>query len=205
MAFTFKKLSCKCLPYLFAFSWAFPVYSQSSFYDGASVTKIQMTSIEPIPPSQMAQQTNPSNTDAGSGRINYLGIGGTLGLSDEGETPLGEGGFSIVGRISLTENISIHTSSLLGDAGLLSVALTGGSPIRAQSNDRTLFFPFLGAGVAVETEEFDTVDLHATGGVDVPLGSTVTGTAKVNATFAEDGTDVGLTIGVGIDIFDLIF
>ncbi len=205
MAFAFQKLSYICLSYLFAFSWAFPVYAQSLSSDGAPATELQMTSTESVPAPRIAQQTDPSSPDAGSDRINYVGIGGTIGLSDEGETPLGEGGFSIVGRISLTENISIHTSSVLGDEGLLSVALTGGAPIRDQSTGRTLFFPFLGAGIAVETEEFDTVDPQATGGVDVPLGSTVTGTARVNATFAEDGTDVGLTIGVGIDLFDLIF
>ncbi len=135
--------------------------------------------------------------------MNYLGIGGMIDLSDEGETPEEEGGFSIVGRLSLTENISIHTASVLGDEGILSVGLTGGFPIRDQATGTTLAFPFVGGGIAVETGDSGTVDPQATGGVDVPLGSTVTGTARVNATFADDGTDVGLTFGVGIDLFDL--
>jgi len=163
----------------------------------------QIASPESIPASQIAQQTAPSSPDAGSDRINYVGIGGTIGLSDEGETPQGEGGFSIVGRISLSENISIHTASVLGDGSMISVALTGGAPIRDQSTGRTSVFPFLGGGIAVGTGDSGTVDPLVTGGVDVPLGSTVTGTARVSATFADDGTDVGLTFGVGIDLFDL--
>jgi hypothetical protein len=186
--------------------WIFPAHAQVNSGDGMSANDLQIASPKSMPPSQVAQQSiSPNRSDEGSCRINYVGVGGTFGLSDEGGTPLGDGGFSIVGRISLTENIYFHTSSVFGDEGLLSVALTGGAPIRDQSTGRTLFCPFLGAGIAVETEEFDTVDPQAIVGVDVPLGSTVTGTARVNTTFADDGTDVGLTIGVGIDIFDLIF
>lgn len=48
-----------------------------------------------------AQQSTPSQARAE--RINYLGIGSAVSLSDEGETALGDGGFSIVGRTSLTE------------------------------------------------------------------------------------------------------
>ncbi len=185
--------------------WAFSAYAQGNSVDSIFASDLQITSLESIPSSQVAQQSISANpSDAGSCRIKYVGVGGTFGLSDEGGTPLGEGGFSIVGRISVTENISFHTSSVFGDEGLLSVALTGGSPIRNQATGRTLFCPFLGAGITVETEEFDTVDPQAIVGVDVPLGSTVTGTARVNTTFADDGTDVGATIGVGIDIFELI-
>jgi hypothetical protein len=203
MTFTFQKLSFIGLSYLVSLSWAFPIYAQSNSSDAVPAKEPQIASPESIPASQIAQQTVPSSPDAGSGRINYVGIGGTIGLSDEGETPQGEGGFSIVGRISLSENISIHTASVLGDEGMVSVALTGGAPIRDQSTGRTLVFPFLGGGIAVGTGDSGTVDPLVTGGVDVPLGSTVTGTARVSATFADDGTDVGLTFGVGIDLFDL--
>ncbi len=206
MGFTLQKLSFVGLSCLVPLSWTFQVCAQINSSGDAFAKEPQIGSPESIPASRIAQQTAPSNrSDTGSGSINYVGIGGTIGLSDEGETSQGEGGFSVLGRISLTENISIHTASVLGDEGTLSVALTGGAPIRDQSTGRTLAFPFLGGGIAVETEDFDTVDPLATGGVDVPLGSAVTGTARASATFTDDGTDVGLTFGVGIDLFDLIF
>ena len=147
----------------------------------------------------------PSTPQARAERINYLGIGGAISLSDEGETALGDGGFSIMGRNSLTHNLSIHTASILADDGILSIALTGGAPVRDPSTGRTRVFPFLGAGIAIETEDFDTIDPLATGGVDIPLSRTVTGTARVNAVFADDGTDIGLFVGVGLDVFGLIF
>lgn len=149
-----------------------------------------------------SQQSTPSDSPR---RIRYLGIGGAVGLSDEGETATGEGGFSLVGRTPLTENLSIHTASILSDEGSLSIALTGGAPIRDPSTGRTRIFPFLGAGISIETEDFDTVDPLATGGIDIPLTPTVTGTARLNATFADEGTDIGLILGVGLDVFSLIF
>jgi hypothetical protein len=203
MTFTFQKLSFIGLSYLVSLSWAFPIYAQSNSFDDGPAQEPQIAFPESIPASQIAQQTAPSSPDAGSGRINYVGIGGTIGLSDEGETPLGEGGVSIVGRISLTENISIHTASVLGDGSMISAALTGGAPIRDQSTGRTSVFPFLGGGIAVETGDSGTVDPLVIGGIDVPLGSTVTGTAKAFATFADDVTDVGITSGVVIVLFDL--
>lgn len=158
-----------------------------------------------ISPAYAQQPTSSQESEARAARINYFGIGGAVGLSDEGETALGDGGFSLVGRTSLTENLSIHTASVLSDDGILSVALTGGAPVRDPSTGRTRIFPFVGAGIAIETEDFDTVDPLATGGIDVPLSRTTTGTARVNATFTDEGTDIGLFIGVGIDVFDLIF
>lgn len=141
------------------------------------------------------------NIKPSSDKINYLGIGGTIGLSDEGETALGDGGFSILGRISLTENFSIHTSSVINDDSLLTVAVTGGIPIKNASG-RTIIFPFLGGGISADTEDFN-VDPTVTSGVDIPINSLITGTVRVNANFADD-TDVGLVLGVGIDLFDLL-
>ncbi|MEM8810004.1 MAG: hypothetical protein AAGF01_28640 [Cyanobacteria bacterium P01_G01_bin.38] len=150
-----------------------------------------------------AQQTAQRRGDQDrSDRINYFGVGGTIGLSDEGGTDLGDGGFSLVGRFSVTDNISIHSASVISGDSVASFALTGGAPVRNQATGRTLLFPFLGAGVAIETDDFD-VDPLISGGVDVPITDLVTGTARVNASFGGDGTDVGLVLGVGVDFLDL--
>ncbi|MEO0985116.1 MAG: hypothetical protein AAFY20_06155 [Cyanobacteria bacterium J06639_14] len=70
--------------------------------------------------SEIAQRSDEEKPD----RINYTGIGGTIGLSDGGDTASGEGGFSIVGRFSLTNNLSIHAVSVVSDDSIFSLALS---------------------------------------------------------------------------------
>ncbi|WP_080804841.1 hypothetical protein [Halomicronema hongdechloris] len=151
-------------------------------------------------PAPIAQQTE---AEAEVDRINYFGVGGTIGLSDEGETGLGDGGFSLVGRLSVTDHLSIHSASVLTGDSLASFAVTGGLPIQHQSTGRPLLFPFVGAGISVETDDFE-VDPLVSGGVDVPITDLVTGTARINASFGNDGTDVGLVLGVGVDFLELL-
>ncbi|MGJ3253195.1 MAG: hypothetical protein ACFE0J_19000 [Elainellaceae cyanobacterium] len=148
--------------------------------------------------SETAQQSDEEKPD----RINYTGVGGTIGLSDEGGTTLGEGGFSIVGRFSLTNNLSVHAASVISDDNVLSVALTGGAPIKNQETGRTIIYPFLGAGILAEIDDFE-IDPLVSGGVDIPINDLITGTARVNASFGNEGTDVGIVLGVGVDLFEL--
>ena len=147
----------------------------------------------------IAQQTDDETPE----RINYaFGVGATVGLSDDGDTSLGEGGFSLVGRFSITDNLSVHTASVIGDNSLFTAAVTGGAPIRNEEANRTLVFPFAGAGVSVETEDFD-FNPFISAGVDVPIIDKLTGTVRINTSFDEDGTDVGLVFGIGYDLFSL--
>lgn len=140
-----------------------------------------------------AQSEKPMQSD----RINYFGIGGAIGLKDAGETALGEGGFSILGRFSLTNNLSIHSSSIISGDNLLSIAATDGIPIKNQETGRTIIFPFAGGGISTDTEDFN-IDPVIIGGVDVPINSLFTGTMRVNANFGDE-TDLGLLLGIGVD------
>lgn len=163
----------------------------------------QTDSASDLPPtivqsSETAQQSDEEKPD----RINYTGIGGTVGLSDGGGTALGEGGFSIVGRFSLTNNLSVHAASVISNDNIISLALTGGAPIKNRETGRTIIYPFLGAGILAETDDFE-IDPLISGGVDIPINNLVTGTARVNASFGNDGTDVGIVLGVGVDLFEL--
>lgn len=175
-----------------------PAQAQTEIFDESqsdAASELQPTVAQS---SEMAQRSDEEKPD----RINYNGIGGTIGLSDGGGTALGEGGFSTVGRFSLTNNLSVHTASVLGGDNIFSLALTGGAPIKSQETGRTLIYPFLGAGIAAETDDFD-IDPLVSGGVDVPINDLITGTARVNASFGNDGTDVGIVLGVGVDLFEL--
>lgn len=149
----------------------------------------------------LQRETSPSQSSSDkpkkSDRINYVGIGGAIGLEDAGETALGEGGFSILGRFSLTDHFSIHSSSIISGDNLISIAATGGVPIKNKETGRTIVFPFVGAGISADTEDFN-IDPVVTGGVDVPINQLITGTARVNANFGDE-TDIGILLGVGID------
>jgi outer membrane biosynthesis protein TonB len=136
-------------------------------------------------------------------RINYFGLGGNIGLVNDGSTATGSGGFSILGRQSLTNNLSIHSTSVFGDKSIQSTALTGGIPIKNKATGKTIAFPFVGAGLSIKTNNFTVYPL-VTAGVDVPFNRFLTGTVRLNTTFAER-TDVGIVMGVGVDIFGLLF
>ena len=123
-------------------------------------------------------------------RLNYIGIGGAIGLEGDGDTALGDGGFSILGRVAFTNNLSIHSSAIFNDNDLFSVAGTYGVPIKT-------FFPFVGAGLSADTDDFD-ISPEIVAGVDLPIKSLFTGTARVNANF-NDETDIGLLLGAGIN------
>jgi len=172
----------------------------------AQVEPLQAAQLAPEAPSSRSQalpMAQTTDTEDESSRINYFGVGGTIGLREEGDTGLGEGGFSLVGRFSLTDHLSVHSASVLTGDSLASFALTGGVPIQNRSTGRTMLFPFLGAGISVETDDFE-VDPLVSGGVDVPITDLVTGTARVNASFGNDGTDVGIVLGVGVDFLELL-
>lgn len=135
----------------------------------------------------------------------YIGIGGNIGLGGE-STSLGDGGFSLLGRTAITDNISLHTSSVFSDDSVSAFALTFGIPIYKGGRDLELVYPFVGGGIAVEDFFGDfNVDALVTTGVDVPILRRLTGTVRLNFGFAEDDTDIGLLLGVGYNfsVFEL--
>ena len=150
-----------------------PVYAQIQFDEESEELTIEESIVE----------------TEGNNRLNYIGIGGALGLRDEGETALGEGGFSILGRAAFTNNFSIHASAIFNEDDLYSAAVTYSKPIVG-------FYPFVGAGISAETDDFN-LNPEITAGIDLPINSLFTGTARVNANF-DDETDIGLLFGVGM-------
>lgn len=162
----------------------------------AQTTTANSLEVNSLTPDAVVAQRSRDNDD----RINYFGIGGTIGVSDDGDTELGDGGFSLVGRFSFTDTLAIHSASVLSGDSFSSFALTN-SFSKVGAGDQINLVPFIGAGVGVEFDDFEVSPL-VTAGVDIPINDLFTGTARVNAAF-NDGTDIGVVLGVGVDVLSL--
>lgn len=172
---------------------ATPSFAQTEFDYESSADVLDTANL--TPDTWVAQRSRNDND-----RINYFGVGGTIGVSDDGDTELGDGGFSLIGRLSLSDRLSIHSASVLGGDSFASFALTTSFP-GTQQLDRFKVHPFIGAGVGIEVDDFEVSPL-ITAGVDIPINDVFTGTARVNAAF-NDGTDIGVVLGVGLDVLSL--
>ncbi|MBH8567181.1 S-layer homology domain-containing protein [Nostoc sp. CENA67] len=160
-----------------------------------------------IPPNLTVSQQPQNGTgtsDVTPGRAtrggsSYVGVAGNIGLT--GDTALGDTNFSVISKIGLTRFLSVRPSAVFGDDTVVLVPVTFDLAPRAvnPTGDRTFpVSPYLGAGVAIDTENDADVGLLLTGGIDVPLGSRFTATGAVNAAFLDD-TNVGLVLGVGLN------
>jgi hypothetical protein len=150
-----------------------------------------------------ATRSEVAQTDVQPGRAtrggsSYIGIGGNIGIG--GGSSIGEGSFTVFSKIGLTENISLRPLGAISDDPTILI------PVTYDFNPRTVdpveeveafsISPYVGAGVGIITTDVADVGFLLTGGVDIPISSQFTGTAAINALFAND-TDVGLTLGIG--------
>ncbi|AFY60284.1 hypothetical protein [Synechococcus sp. PCC 6312] len=129
-------------------------------------------------------------------RRSYIGLGGGLGLSG-GETGLADGGISIVSRFGITDNISIHNSTIFGNQTSSMPALTIGIPIRNENTTEIVAYPFLGGGININTSQNFEVDPLLVTGVDVPVTDQIMATTRFNYSFGENENDFGVLLGIG--------
>ena len=139
---------------------------------------------------------NVSPGKATRGGPSYVGIAANVGLS--GGSALGDGNFTIISKIGLTNTFSVRPSAVLGDNPVILVPLTYDFNLRSVEpfTEPLPISPYLGGGVAIKTGDSTDAAFLVSGGVDVPLTRRFTATAAINAAFFSD-TDVGLLIGVG--------
>lgn len=185
-----------------------PVEAIDSVSSTDLINQSTITPVAPTTPEQIAQSpTTPDTTNVTPGRTtrsgsSYIGIGGNIGIGDN-DTGVGEGSFAVFSKIGLTSNISARPAVLFSDDATILVPVTldfasgDTEPSEEVSDDFNLSLnPYIGAGVAISTGGDGSVDLLATGGLDVPLSSRFTGTAAVNAVFF-DNIAIGILLGVG--------
>ncbi|HBK66831.1 MAG TPA: hypothetical protein DD000_25900, partial [Cyanobacteria bacterium UBA11166] len=133
------------------------------------------------------------------GTPNYLGIGGNLGLSDNSSgTSLGDGGFVVNSKIRLNSKLSLRPAAIFGNDATFLIPLTYDFTIpTADPFEPVRFSPFLGGGLAISTDDNDSIGFLLTGGIDVPISRAFVANASLNIGFIEDETDFGIIIGIG--------
>ena len=147
---------------------------------------------------ETAENNNVKPGRATRGGSSYIGIAANIGL--EGDTELGETNFAVISKIGLTNFLSVRPAAVIGDETVFLVPLTFDFSQRrtpSVAGRSVSVSPYLGAGVAINTDNDTDVGFLVTGGVDVPLGSRFTVTGNANAAFLDDDTDVSLIFGIG--------
>jgi hypothetical protein len=148
--------------------------------------------------SELAQtETNIQPGRSTRGGSSYIGIGGNIGVG--GGSSIGEGSFTVFSKIGLTESISLRPLGAISDDPTVLLPVTYDfNPLAVDPAEIQPFSisPYVGAGLGIITTDVADVGFLLTGGVDIPINEDFTGTAGVNALFAND-TDVGITLGIG--------
>jgi len=177
---------------------------------GSSATAQVSPSDNAAPPDQATQ----SQMDAALTRPiqeggSYIGVGGNIGISG-GSSPLADGNFGIVSKLSLFNSFSIRPGAVLGRETTLIFPITydfAYPQIKQVLNGSALpIAPYGGIGVAikdsrdinvrVQSDKYPRIALLLSGGVDMLLSDRFTATASINAGFFRS-VDIGLLFGVG--------
>jgi len=157
---------------------------------------------------QPTEKTEPFNHIAQSpigigratrGGSSYIGVGLNVGASG-GTSALNDGNFTVISKIGLTKTLSVRPSVILGTNTTFLAPITYDFAFKSPDpfTEPLPIAPYVGLGAVIKTgDQSDTeAALLVTGGIDVPLNSSLTATAAVNAGFF-DQTDVGILLGVG--------
>ncbi|NEP47468.1 MAG: hypothetical protein F6K65_00885 [Moorea sp. SIO3C2] len=142
-------------------------------------------------------QRNIDPTGKSLGVGNYIGIGGNIGLTDDG-TNIGRGAFMINGKYDLSPTLSVRPSILINDDATFLIPATYNFIFQDEPFEPPTYSAFAGAGVAFSTGDEDNVGLIVTGGVDWPFGPNFVGNAALTGGLFVDGAaDFGISFGIG--------
>jgi hypothetical protein len=149
-------------------------------------------------PAQTVAQADINPGRATRGGSSYVGVAGNIGIGG-GDSALGDGNFAVISKVGLTRGFSVRPSAVFGDNTAILIPVTYDFSLEALDDpfsEPLAIAPYVGAGVAIKTNEDASVAVLLSGGVDFPLTPQFTATAAVNAGFF-DQTDIGLLVGVG--------
>lgn len=148
------------------------------------------------PGHHVAQGGRAFDTSSRTGR-NYVGIAGNLGL-EGGNSSLGDGNVAVVGKVGLTNIISVRPSVIFGNNITILLPVTYDFTLQQPNpfDEPLTIAPYVGVGAAITTGDDSQTALLVSVGLDFPLNSRFTATASANAGFF-DQTDIGVLLGVG--------
>jgi hypothetical protein len=159
-----------------------------------AATSVGSLMVSPLP---ALAESAPPQAQNGS----YIGLGAAIGLDGQ-TTGLGTGGLAVLSKVKFTENLSLHDATVLfgNGAAATMVIVTAELPIRNGAG-QTVVTPFLGGGALVRYQDGLYISPAISGGVDVPLSSSFTGTVRLNVGFPNNrSADVGVLLGVGYNL-----
>jgi hypothetical protein len=165
----------------------------------AALVPTATPALQPVKPAQtqVAQaDINPGRSTRGGS--SYIGVAGNIGIGG-GDSALGDGNFAVISKVGLTRGFSVRPSAVFGDNTAILIPVTYDFSLESVDDpfsEPLAIAPYVGAGVAIKTNDDAAVALLLSGGVDFPLTPQFTATAAINAGFF-DQTDIGLLVGVG--------
>lgn len=145
---------------------------------------------------QVAQGGRAFDTSSRTWR-NYVGIAGNLGLEGSNSS-LGDSNVAVVGKVGLTNIISVRPSVIFGNNITILLPVTYDFTLQQPNpfDEPLVIAPYVGVGAAITTGDDSQTALLVSVGLDFPLNSRFTATASANAGFFNQ-TDIGLLLGVG--------
>ncbi len=154
-------------------------------------------------PASQPAKTEVAQADIDPGRrtrggSSYVGVAGNIGISG-GDSALGDGNFAVISKIGLTSGFSVRPSAVFGDNTAVLIPVTYDFSLDSVNDpfaEPLAIAPYVGAGVALKTNDGAQVAFLVSGGVDFPLTPQFTATAAINAGFFDE-TDIGVLVGVG--------
>jgi hypothetical protein len=164
---------------------------------GSVATKSEVLFTLPETNGELAQR------DINLGRLNrhdygYVGGGVNLGFNGNEATPIGDIGFLLNAKISLTPNVSLRPAFIFGDNSAFLFPVTYDfSLTKDDPFDPSPFVPYVGGGIAFSTEDNNSVGVVLTGGLDYRISSRFVGNAALNVGLMSERTDMGLMLSIG--------
>ncbi|NJL88230.1 MAG: hypothetical protein HC886_23375 [Leptolyngbyaceae cyanobacterium SM1_1_3] len=167
-------------------AWALPSKAQTPTAGDLSTEPIELSQVE-------LSQLGISRNAAGISR-NFIGIGGNIGFDDD--STVGDSGFAVISKLSLSDNISIRPAAVIDNDVTFIVPVTYNFVNRAVGvADRSLV-PYVGAGVAITTDDDSDVSGLISAGADFPISDQFTANGQANLSIGDE-TGFSILLGVG--------
>ncbi len=170
--------------------------SSAALVSTGATPAVQPAQAQPTQTQVAQADINPGRSTRGGS--SYIGVAGNIGIGG-GDSALGDGNFAVISKVGLTRGFSVRPSAVFGDNTAILIPVTYDFSLESVDDpfsEPLAIAPYVGAGVAIKTNNDAAVAFLVSGGVDFPLTPQFTATAAINAGFF-DQTDIGLLVGVG--------